>query len=274
MAGFAAISEVTSSLTRLLLSHMQSGADVTNAPPDVSIATSGARVNLYLIQLLESTAYRNMDIPARTVPGTRGRPPLSLELRYMLTSYPEREDQREAQIAAERALGDAMSVLHHFGPRIDGEVIRNSAAGTPGTPVLEPGLRDEFERVKIALLQAPLDELSKVWSALSTMNFRLSTMYTVSLVQIETDEPAPIPAPVETRSLGFSIATRPEIRAARLAVAPGQPRGETRLRIGDTLELDTVGARGADRLYLRIGDLEPIRVEAESGRYGAPGVAR
>lgn len=263
MAGFAAISEVTSSLTRLLRSHMLSGAEVTSAPPDVTIATAGTRVNLYLIQLLESAAYRNMDVPARTVPGMTGQPPLSLELRYMLTSHPEREDQPEAQIAAERALGDAMSVLHHFGPRIDIETVRNAVVDPPGTPVLEAGLRDEFERLKISLVQAPLEDLSKIWSALSTVNYRHSAIYKVSLVQIENGEPAPIPAPVETRSLGFSIASRPEIRAARLAVAPGQPRGEMRLRIGDTLELETVGARGADRLYVRVGDLDPIRVEPD-----------
>jgi hypothetical protein len=263
MAGFTAISDVTSSLRRLLRSHMQSGADVTAAPPDVAIATVGTRVNLYLIQLLESVAYRNMDIPARTVPGTNGRPPLSLELRYMLTIHPEREDQPEAQITAERALGDAMAVLHHFGPRIDTEVIRNAIAGPLGTPVLEAGLRNEFERVKITLARAPLDDLAKIWSALSNVNFRLSALYDVSLVQIEAEDAAPAPAPVETRALAFSIRTRPEILAARLAVPAGQERGEVRLRIGDTLELETAGARGADRVYVRLGALEPIRVEPD-----------
>jgi Pvc16 N-terminal domain len=263
MAGFAAISEVTASLTRLLSSHMVSGAEVTSAPPDITIPTAGTRVNLYLIQLLESAAYRNMNIPAQTPPGTNGQPPLSLELRYLLTSHPEREDQPDAQLAAERALGDAMSVLHHYGPRIDTEAVRNASAGTPGTPVLEAGLLDEYERIRISLTRAPLEDLSKVWSALSTTNYRLSTIYNVSLVQIETEEQPPVPAPVETRALSITMTNRPEIQAARLAVAAGQPQGEARLRIGDTLELEISGTHRADRLYARIGHLEPIRVEAD-----------
>jgi hypothetical protein len=155
-----------------------------------------------------------------------------------------------------------MSVLHHYGPLIDTETVRNPAGGAPGSPILETPLIEEFERIKIALYPASLDELTKVWSALSGANYRMSAIYQVHVVQIEDREPRPAPAPVETRSLAFSIARRPEILAARLAVAPGQPRGETRLRIGDLLELETRRTR-VDRLYLILGDLGPIRVEAD-----------
>jgi hypothetical protein len=259
MAGFTAIADVTRTLVRLLRSHMLSGVEVTAAPPDINLGVAGTRINLYLLHLHESPALRNMDIPPRRHPGTPGHPPLSLEMRYLMTAHPEREDQLDAQTSAERALGDAMSVLHHFGPLIDSQTVRNPAAGVIGAPILEPTLIEEFERVKITLWPAGLDELTKVWSALSTVNFRLSVMYRVSVVQIEGDAPRRFPAPVETRRLAFAIGNRPEIIAAHLAVPPGQPIGETRLRIGDPLEV-VARSTGGSRLYLRLGDLEPIRV--------------
>jgi Pvc16 N-terminal domain len=259
MAGFAAIADVTGTLVRLLRSHMLTGAEVTSAPPDVVLGVGGTRINIYLLHLLESAALRNMDIPGRHHPGSPGQPPLSLELRYLMTAHPEREDQLDAQTSAERVLGDAMSVMHHYGPLIDTETVRNAVAGPVGTPILEPSLIEEYERVKITLEPAGLDEITKIWSALSNVNFRLSTIYRVSVVQIVSDVAQTAPAPVETRALSFAIGNRPEILAAHLAVPPGQPRGETRLRIGDTLEL-RARAIGADRLYLRLGDLDPIRV--------------
>jgi hypothetical protein len=261
MATFTAVADVTASLLRLLRSHMLSGAEVTSAPPDIDLGATRTRVNLYLIQVRESPCLKNMDIPPRTPRGSPGRPPLSVELRYMLTAHPEREDQVDAQASAERALGDAMSVLHHYGPLIDTATIRNSAAGQVGAPILEASLIEEFERIKISLYPSDLDELTKIWSAFSSVNFRMSAIYHVSVVQIEDREPRRMPAPVETRALAFSIRRRPEIVAARLAVPPGQPQGETRLRIGDALEVEVRGAQ-ADRLYIRIGDLDPIRVVA------------
>lgn len=261
MATFSAFADVTASLVRLLRSHMLSGAEVTSGPPDVALGNAGTRVNLYLIQLRESSSLKNMDIPTRTPRGSPGRPPLSIELRYLMTVHPEREDQQDSQASAERALGDAMSVMHHYGPQIDTATVRNPIAGPVGGPILEPALIEEFERIKISLYPASLDELTKIWSALSTVNYRMSAIYHVSVVQIEDREPRPSPAPVETRALAFSIRRRPEIVAARLAVPPGTPQGDTRLRIGDVLEVEALGVQ-ADRLYLRIGNLEPIRVVA------------
>lgn len=91
MADFTAIAAVSRTIRTLLQDRMQSGAAVTIAPPDQTIAGfDGARVNLYLMQVLENAALKNEQGPLRGHPSSYGRPPLSLNLRYMLTSYSDK----------------------------------------------------------------------------------------------------------------------------------------------------------------------------------------
>ena len=261
MAGHAAIAAVSRTLRTLLLDRMVTGADVTLAPPDVAVeGMTGARVNLYLYEVLENAGLKNQEIPGTGHPGTYGRPPLSLNLRYLLTSYSENETGSDADINAQTILGDAMRVLHEFSHRIDTLTITNPIAGPVGDEVLDDVLADEFERVKVTLHPASLDDLSKIWSALPDSNFRRSVMYEVTVVQIQTTETRPRPRPVETRRILASVRRRPHIIAAYVTpAAPADPIGEIRARVGDEI---TILAEHmlADRLYVRLGGLEPIRI--------------
>jgi hypothetical protein len=261
VASHTAIAAVSRTLRTLLLDRMVTGAQITMAPPDVEVAgANGARVNLYLMQVLENAGLKNQEIPGRNHPAAYGHPPLSLDLRYLVTTHSAMENQEQADLNAQTILGDAMRVMNDFGNRIDHLAITNPVAGTPGDPVLDPDLTREFERLKVVLHPASLDDITKVWSAVSGTNFRRSVVYEVTVVQIETPAPRFRPQPVETRRIFMTVRKRPEIVDAYVSpAAPGDPIGETRVQIGDEITIVGHGTL-ADRLYVRLGTLEPIRV--------------
>src|SRR5262245_9389227 len=143
MASHAAIAAVSRTLRTLLLDRMVTGAHVSLAPPDVTVTgLDGARVNLYLFEVLENVGLKNQEIPGAGHPAAYGRPPLSLNLRYLMTTYSETEVQPEADNNAQTILGDAMRVMHDFGHRIDTLAITNPAAGLVGDAVLDEVLAD------------------------------------------------------------------------------------------------------------------------------------
>lgn len=260
MADHTAIAAVSRTIRTLLLDRMETNAAITLAPTDVDVAgVNGARLNLYLFQVAENSGLKNQEIPGHGHPGTYGRPALSLNLRYLMTSHSATEDQPDADLNAQVILGDAMRVLHYFGNRMDSLAIINPAAGVVGDPILDAALRDEFERAKVTLHPASLDDLTKVWSALSEENFRRSVVYEVTVVQIETREPRPSPRPVEVRRIQASVRQRPVVREAYVTPGPGEPLGEWRVRVGDEVTIVTERAL-ADRVFVRFGRLEPIRV--------------
>jgi hypothetical protein len=85
-------------------------------------------------------------------------------------------------------------------------------------------------------------------------------VYEVAVVQIETPEPRPRPRPVETRRILMSVRRRPHILAAYVTPAmPTDPVGEMRVRIGDEITIVAEHTL-ADRLYVGLGALDPIRV--------------
>ena len=109
---------------------------------------------------------------------------------------------------------------------------------------------------------ASLDDITKVWSAVSGTNFRRSVVYEVTVIQIETPAPRVQPQPVTTRRIFMTVRKRPEIVDAYVSpVAPGDPIGERRVRIGEEITIVSQAAL-ADQLYVRLGSLEPIRVSA------------
>ncbi|MFV2054094.1 DUF4255 domain-containing protein [Aliiroseovarius sp. YM-037] len=264
MADHTAIAAVSRTLRTLLQDRMVTGAAVTVAPPDLTITGfDGARVNLYLIQVLENAALKNDDGPLRGHPGSYGKPPLSLNLRYMLTSYSDSEIQTESDITAQEILGDAMRVLHMFGNRIDGLTLINLAPPALNEPVLDAALQQEFERLKITLHPVTLEDVTKVWSALSEENFRRSVVYEVTVVQIEDTEPPRVAPPVEERRIFVSIARRPTIERVFLTPPPGAPESEMRVAVGEEITIIAENT-SADRLFVQFGRLPPMRVPPSS----------
>nr|WP_310524452.1 DUF4255 domain-containing protein [Polymorphobacter sp.] len=267
MADFNAIAAVSRTLRRLLLDRITTpGVTVTLAPPDVTIAAiNGARINLYLYEVSEHPLLKNQTIPGHENPGTFGMPPLSLVLRFLLTSHARSEDQQDSDIIAQAILGDAMLVLHDFGGRMDDLLLLTNRAGAIGDPVLDPVLQSEFERVKLMLHPIAFDELSKLWAAMPQANFRRSIAYEASVVQLEPRRPRRQAQPVLTRRLLATVARPPVITEAYRT--PGPPPADTlrdgRIGVGDELTI-IHPPTNADRLYVRLGNLEAIRIPLPS----------
>lgn len=261
MSDFRAIGAVSNSIRDLLEAEMANAVNVTVAAPDVdiTIVDTTQRINLFLYKVDENGSLKNMDVPGRGHPAAFGRPPLSLDLHYLLTAYGATEEE---QIGAQELLADAMRVLHDF-PIILGAN-------------LDIALRNEIEHVKLYLEPLSLEELSKIWSAV-TRPMRLSVSYLVTVVQIENLVPRKFPRPVSEPPVGGPRIHAVTFRAPRiervLMIRKDDPQNRERsvayARIGDRLVL-----RGTDftsnglRVFLGEVDatagvtkIEPDRIE-------------
>lgn len=267
MAAFSAIAAVSRTLRRLLLDRMETVAAVSLVPPDVTpAAVTGPRVNLYCYEVAENPALRNDSLPGRDHPATYGQPPLSLVLRYLLTTHAATENQADSDLNAQALLGDAMLVFHDFGPRLDRLALVTNRIGAIGEPLLDPELADEFERVKVVPHSEGLEQLTKFWSALPQANFRRSLLYEASLVQLEARRPRRQAAPVEQRRLLLSVARPPLVEAAFRTPDPPplDQLQDTRITLGDSITIQHAPVV-AERLYVRLGRLDPIRVPLPTG---------
>ena len=264
MGSYDIIAAVSRTLQTLLQDRMVTGAAVTVAPPDQTITGfDGARVNLYLIQVIENPALKNDDGPLRGHPAAYGRPPLSLNLRYMLTSHADSEVQPASDITAQEILGDAMRVLHMFGSRLDGLTQINLAPPELEEPVLDLELREEFERVKVTLVPVTLEDVTKIWSALSEENFRRTLIYEVTVVQIENTELTRVAPPVEERRVFASFPRRPTIERVFVTPPPGGPETEMRVTGGS-------GDHNHCPQYRSRSAVRPVRASAGHARARRP----
>ena len=263
MADFNAIAAVSRTLRRLLVDRIETpSVTVTLAPPDVTVANiNGPRINLYCFQADQQPSLQNQHPPGREHPAAFGHPPLSLTLRYLMTSYARSEDQPDSDLIAQALLGDAMLVMHDFGGRMDDMLLVTNRIGAIGDPVLDAVLQQEFERVKIVQARTPMDDLSKLWSAMPETNFRRGIIYEASVVQIEGRRPRRQSQPVEMRRLTVSVSQPPRILEAYRTPppAPADTLRSPRVGVGEEITIEHA-ALVADRLYIRFGGLEPIRV--------------
>lgn len=264
MSNYKAIAGVSRTLRTLLLDRMEAAApQVTIAPPDVQVSgISGRRVNLFLYDVSENGYLKNQEIPGQGHPAAYGHPPLSLDLHYLITAFDPGEQSQmtgDSDHMAQELLGDAMRVLHDFGIVTDDLKITKPTAGTVGDPVLDSGLRGEYERVKLSLKPLGIDELNKIWTAL-TVKYRLSVAYEVSVVQIESRFPRRLAMPVKTRRVHIAISRRPEISAVyKTPSAPSDPIGDPHVKILQQITIEGQNFT-ASKTWVKIGGLEPIRV--------------
>lgn len=137
--------------------------------------TAGAKLNVFLYQIVPSGAWANSTIPWK--PGD-GRVPLALDLRYLLTAVEPDPLQAQAD------LGLGMRILHEH-PVL-----------TPGGAAFAP-----FERARVTMHPLSLDDTEKLWMGVPFPRL-LSVAYEVSVVLIESDEPAQMTLPVLSRGTG------------------------------------------------------------------------
>jgi hypothetical protein len=242
MSSYKAVSGVSSTLRNLLKDRMTELANITIAPPDVTVSNiTGRRLNLYLYHIAESGFLKNQQIPRSGNSASYGHPPLSLDLHYLFTSFGSSETGPDADLEAQQILGDAMRVLHDFSI-LSADLLQQKTPGNP--PILDPSLIDEFEQVKVTLEPKSVDEISKIWTALQHVNFRLSVGYQVSVVQIESRATPTVGVPVRERRVYALPLASPVIQQIfrqppllGLPVAEAE-EGETLRIIGNNLRAD------------------------------------
>jgi hypothetical protein len=266
MSNFLAIGGVSATFQSLLRDRMELPQGVTRAELQVTVGVPAVedpnnpeptRVNLFLYRVTENGSLKNQLIPGQSHPSDYGHPPLSLVLHYLITAYGATDDNGISnETRSQFLLGSAMRVFH------DHPIITDTLATIQppaGTTILHQSLRGEFERIKLCLDPISLEDLSKVWTAL-TRPFRLSAAYTVSVVQIESRRLQTLAAPVRTRRIHTVITRRPEITAVyRTPVLPGEVVGDLRAHVLQELTIEGHNFRAA-QTWVKLGGLEPIGI--------------
>jgi hypothetical protein len=245
MSTAAAIAAVTRTLVTLLTGALQAenpGYRVSTLPPDKSNSeTADAnRLNLFLFQISPNAAWRNTDLPGPT----GGRPPLGLNLSYMLTAYGAVDENA----ADHHILGLAMQFLNDHARLLPNE-IRTSFAGSE--------LENQVEGVRVTLRSLTLEELVRTWGAFMTP-YRVSVAYDVAVILIDTHVTAHPAPPVLRRGEEdkgvFAAASLPPLLSYVLPpvlLVRGQtPTHQPGVRVGEVLTLE--GERLAEGSALQV----------------------
>lgn len=218
------------------------------------------RVNVFLYRVTRNQGLTHEQMPGRGVRGGYGNPPLSLDLHYLLTGYGTVaiDDDFFDEVPAQFLLGSAMRVLHDH-PILSDEL--RSVRAPLGRQLLHRSLRGAVERVKLTHDPLTIEDLSKVWTAI-TLPYRMSAAYTATVVQIESRR-----TPLSPRLVGdlpdggprVAVTVEPWPRIDRVAVRrPGDDPGSERVhpwaRLGDTLILH--GAAFGDQPRVTFGETD------------------
>ncbi|MDB5733108.1 MAG: hypothetical protein JWQ03_3003 [Variovorax sp.] len=277
MSTALAIAGVTAVLRDLLndglINHNVSGTlgssvTVSVLAPDRVVPASGSeasQINLFLYLVTANPGWRNEGLPSRDVSGRLrlANAPLALDLHYLLSVY------SGGDLHAEILLGYAMQLLHEM-PVLTRDAIRTALSPSPdvGTALppalralVDSGLEDQVELVKLTPQYLSTEEVSKLWTAMQS-HFRPTAAYTASVVLIQARRPARSPLPVLSRG-PVDPATH---RDRGIAVTPGltppvpmltavvPPARQPVARIGDTVDLQGHDLDGSGREALLSND--------------------
>ena len=174
------------------------------APDQVEASQGKSQLNLFLYNVTQNEAWRNMNFPSLNVQGERiNNPPLALNLHYLLTAY------GVEQYHAEILLGYGMQLLHEH-PVLVRDAIRESlaaptqvAGGNLPASMLNlftSGLADQIEQIKIWPQMLTTEEISRLWTAFQA-KYRPTAAYQVSGVLIDSERSTKKALPVLTRTI-------------------------------------------------------------------------
>lgn len=181
----AAIADVGETLVGLLHEEIRQRIEFKRSeialvsPAD---AASGVRLTLWLYHVTENGHLRDVDRPGWTTK-PEGRPPLVLDLHYLLTVHPTGSGQGSQSGVSTAAtseqhelLGLAMQVLH------DDSILRGET--------LPASLADG--ELQVSVEQQSMDELTNLWSTLQDQAFQPSVAYRVTPVVIDSTVERPV----------------------------------------------------------------------------------
>ncbi len=276
MANALALAGVTAVLRDLLndgLINRNVGSafdfEVTVQPPDLlssSTTQPTNRLNLYLFRTTPNPGWVNVRYPSRNSGGERiSNPYLALDLHYILSAH------STENFNAEILLGFGMQVLHEMAV-LDRDDIRNSLSG-PGVvdgsilpaafqTLAAADLADQIEQIKIAPQNMSLEETSQIWTAVNAP-LRMSAMYLISVVLIESQASTRSSLPVRSRGLYVRQLKRPHISRLLSRAVPADPPELNRPIVhGDHLVVEGSGLRG-DVTHVRVGEEEVVPADAD-----------
>lgn len=169
------IRDVGETLVELLRSELQGlvgGERIALASP-VKAQSKGLRLTLFLYSLTPTAELRNAP-PVREAPDRERRPPLPLDLYYMMTSVaPDTiQDPTDRSLEAHRLLGAAMRVLYDHGVLTGG--------------VLQ-GVIPRDTELRLTLQPITVEDLTRIWSVFADEPYRPSVNYLVTPARIDSE---------------------------------------------------------------------------------------
>lgn len=233
MSTALAVAAVTQALKNLLADgvlddHVSGNVGdvvITALPPDrvlIDGANAKSQLNLFLYQVSENAAWRNMGMPSANAAGERiNNQPLALDLHYLLTAYGVKE------LHTEILLGYGMQVLHET-PVLSRSGLREALAGVQAEvppdippqlkPIADSNLADQFELVKLTPEVLSTEEISRLWTAFGA-KYRTSAAYVASCVLIQPTRPIKASKPVARANLLVVPLKRPRIDDVQPSIA-------------------------------------------------------
>ncbi len=238
---------------------------VTTKPPDKAREEEQQdnQINIFLYQTQPNSSWRNLDMSTKVKPGETGKPPLALNLYYLITAYGKGNDDTESH----HLLGVAMRVLHDHpiirSQDIDRAIESQSLEDTKKTRLKNSNLKNQIERISIKPTNLSLEEISRLWGTFQTP-YRISAAYEVSVVLIESQIPVKTPLPVlsrgsDDRGPAFQtgiIPPLPSLTTIKL------PQNEYYFTVGKDLILEGYNLENSKEVHFRHPHLEdPIVLE-------------
>ena len=180
---------------------------VSVGPPDRVIPASGTtestQLNLFMYHVTPNSGWCNERLPSRDASGSQRltNPPLALNLHYLLSAHGSED------LHCEILLGYAMQFLHEM-PVLSRKAIRKALNPSPpiaGTTLIsamkalvDSGLENQIELIKITPEYLNTEEISKLWTATQS-HLRPTAAYMASVVLIESTQSTRSPLPVLSR---------------------------------------------------------------------------
>ena len=245
---------------------------VTAWPPDKvdALQTEGqSQLNLFLYNITQNQAWRNVGYPSRDSSGDRiDNPPLALDLHYLLTAY------GAEQFHSEILLGYGMQLFHET-PFLPREAIQQSLSAptlvsdaSPALPsgmlnLFTSGLANQVEMIKIWPQTLTTEEISRLWTAFQA-KYRSTAAYQCSVVLIQSEASTKKAPPVRRRTVTVNTFTSPVISSV-LGLSNTSPPVEAAQPIlpGYSLVIQGSQLRGDEATIVMIGG-EPVYPDASN----------
>lgn len=193
MASYTAIAAVSQALLDLLrdrfaardeLFSMDENA-VSLVAPDAVGDDSETRLSVSLYRLEENASMKNAEPKPTADPTVSHDPPLALDLYYLVTAYPDGRstDTTAATVDQQRVLGAAMQTFHDNAV-LDADQLHGSLAADVD--------------LQISLVNQSVEELTALWTTVSSSSLQPSAVYHVGPVLIDSQSQAEV-TPVTER---------------------------------------------------------------------------